>query len=188
MFYALHRVYLVGWAVLLIGGAVWAYPRSGISEPIADWYEVWLNARGAEPQSLTPIDGTVLRVTDGNSFVLRGTDRQIYSIGLAGLVAPSPALKSNAVLSAQSRRALLSELVLSNQVSVGVLSLDGYRRGLGVVHVGSTNVNAVLVESGAAELKRAFIRELPWWEQYALIRAERQARREKPEPEANEHR
>ncbi len=181
MFYVLHRIYMVSWAALVIGAIVWLYPRTGISEPLLDWYGVWQNTHGSPSKPMEWISGEVVRVTDANAFVLRGSDRQVYSIGLLGTlspaaVSPKPGSKTDEPELAKEAKAHLSDLILSNQVSVEVTVMDRQRRGIGVVHLGDTNVNAVMVESGLLELKREFIKGLPLFDQYALIRADREAR------------
>ena len=37
MFFFLHRVYVTTWLALILGGAAWLYPRTGLSEPLIDW-------------------------------------------------------------------------------------------------------------------------------------------------------
>jgi endonuclease YncB( thermonuclease family) len=175
MFFLLHRIYLVGWISLVLGGIAWLYPRTGLTEPVVDWYQVWQNTEGATRPSVEHISGNVTKVTDATSFVLRSQDRQLYSIALAGLLSPTakahPDPKDFEL--AQECRTRLADLIVSNQVEVTLLSIDPQHRGVGVVHIGKTNINARLVESGALPLKRSFIKELPLMDQYQLIRSER---------------
>ncbi len=174
----LHRLYLAGWITLVVGGAVWLYPRTGLSEPLLDWYAVWQNGGSASSKPLEHLSGTVVNITDGTTFALRTADRQLYSIGLAGVVQPPPTpvhprgRKSPDVDPAWTA---LRHLILSNSVEVEVTALDSFHRGLGVVYLGSTNINAALIESGVVQLKHEFIKELPLMEQYQLLRAERRA-------------
>ncbi len=178
MFHVLHRLYVFCWAVLGIGGVVWLYPRTGISEPMWDWYAVWQNKPEASVKPAAELSGTVVRVMDGASFTLRTPDRQMYSVGLLGI--NPPALKPRSTpaekASAERSRDVLNELVLSNEVQVVATWLDPQHRAVGVVHMGETDVNAAMVESGLVKLKHDFIRGLSWREQYALLRAERKAR------------
>ena len=181
MFHILHRIYILSWVLLVVGGAVWVYPRTGISEPLSDWYGVWQNAQGNTTQPLSSLSGKVVRILDGTSFMLRSSDHQFYSIGLLGLaVEPAKAhVRPGGNDSVELRRAKLSELVLSNDVEVAVASMDAQHRGLGIVRCGQTNVNAAMIESGRVELKREFIKGLPPREQYVLIRADRIAKERK---------
>lgn len=178
MFHILHRVYLVTWSLILLACVGWAYAHSGISHGLADGYVVWQNKPKAGSAPIIPLSGTVTRVLDGRSLTIKGTDKQSYSIALQGLVPvenPGVAFRKT-VTPAKAR---LTELTLSNQVDVVLTSVDEYRRGLGVVYLGRTNVNALLIESGLAGLKLEFIRPLPLTEQYALVRAGRRAQERK---------
>lgn len=190
MFHVLHRIYVFCWVILSVGAVVWIYPRTGISEPLLDWYAVWQNQPGPTIKPAAELSGTVVRVVDGSSFTLQTSDRQFYTIGLLGIMLPvskpnSPAAELEA---AERSRALLSDLVLSNQVEVAAIGLDPQHRGVGIVHLGKTNINAAVVESGLVKLKRDYIRGLPWRDQYVLLRAERKARETKTaakEPDAD---
>ena len=179
MFRVLHRVYVLTWVAVLLGGAAWAYARSGVPDGLSDWYAVWQNRPRSGIRSATELSGTVLKVVDGTSLTLRGADRQVYSVGLQGLVAPAPATpKVREATNSLPKR--LRELVLSNDVQVVVSWMDESRRAMGVVRLGATNVNAWIIESGLAKLNRDFIKSLPMLEQYALIRADRRSNARKP--------
>jgi endonuclease YncB( thermonuclease family) len=181
MFHVLHRIYVLSWVILSVGAVVWLYPRTGISEPLLDWYAVWQNEPGPTVKPAAELSGAVVRVVDGSSFTLRTPDRQFYTIGLLGITVP--ALKPNSpaaeLEAAERSKAFLSDLILSNQVEVAATGLDPQHRGVGIVHLGQTNVNAAVVQSGLVQLRRDFIKGLPWRDQYILLRADRKARETK---------
>ena len=183
MFHLLHRVYVISWAVLGIGSVVWLYPRTGISEPLMDWYAVWQNGPGPTVKPVAELSGKVVRVEDGASFVLRAADREWYNIGLLGISVPGVSARRSETQVNAARRSqeFLSTLILSNEVQVTATYLDPQRRGVGLVHLGPTNINATVVESGLVKFKPDFIKGLPWHEQYQLMRAARRASL-KPEP------
>src|SRR3954453_15606013 len=112
MFYKLHRVYVLSWVMLAVGGVVWLYPRSGISEPLLDWYAVWQNKPGPVVKPVAELSGAVVRVIDGASFTFQTPDRQLYNVALLGVTAP--VLKPNSPVSqtelAQQSQAHLSEM------------------------------------------------------------------------------
>ena len=179
--YTLHRIYVLGWAALIIGGAVWLYPRTGVAEPLLDWYEVWQNAHGTPAKAVQPISGKVINILDPISFTLRATDRQLYSIGLAGAVLPPSTHATRADRELADRaKARLRDLVLSNEVDVAVTWMDAQRRGVGIVHLGKTNINAAMIQSGLLNLKLDYIKGIPWFDQYALLRADRRSRQHPP--------
>lgn len=176
MFYALHRIYVVTWAVAVCAGLIWLYPRSGVSGPVGDWYAVWKNHGKTTVRPVGELSGSVIKVLDGTSFTLRADDRQLYNIALLGVAVSGTRSAPGAedpVLTAKGR---LSELVLSNAVAITLTWLDPQRRGVGIVHCNGVNVNAEMVESGLVEFKREFIKGAPLLDQYALMRAERKAR------------
>jgi endonuclease YncB( thermonuclease family) len=177
MFHVLHRVYVISWAVLGIGAVVWLYPRTGLSEPLMDWYAVWQNGTGETVKPVAELSGKVTRVDDGTSFVLRVGDREWYTVGLLGVTGPrlSPRPPSTEIEKAQQNKAFLSDLVLSNQVEVAATFLDPQHRAVGVVHLGSTNINAAVVEAGLVKFKPEFIKGLSWHDQYEFMRAARRA-------------
>jgi endonuclease YncB( thermonuclease family) len=176
MFHILHRVYVVAWVSALLGGTAWLYPRTGISEPLADWYDVWRNSQNVPALPVETLTGTVVKVMGPTSFALSGPDQQWYSIGLLGVLPPSKARSTKETSSAvEKSRSELTHLLLSNRVDVTVASMDRQHRGLGIVHLGTTNVNAIMIESGLLQFKREFVKGLPLLEQYQLIRADRRA-------------
>jgi endonuclease YncB( thermonuclease family) len=181
MFHALHRIYVLSWVILSAGAVVWIYPRTGVSEPLMDWYAVWQNQPGPTVKPAAELSGSVVRVVDGSSFTLRTPDHQFYTIGLLGIALPAlkPNLSAAELESAERSKAFLSDLILSNEVEVAATGLDPQHRGVGLVHLAKTNVNAAVVESGLVKLKREYIRGLPWHDQYVLLRAERKARETK---------
>ena len=175
MFLTLHRLYVLTWTTLLVGGVMWLYPRSGISEPVRDWYAVWQNRAEGGAKPVGSLSGTVVKIIDGGSLTLRADDRQLYSVALLGVVPPAFTPSSAEGELAKRSKERLSALVLSNRVDVTLTWIDQQRRGVGVVHSGETNVNAAMVQSGLVQLKRGFIKGLPLLDQYAIVRAARKA-------------
>lgn len=176
MFHFLHRIYVLSWVTLIVAGVVWLYPRTGVSEPLLDWYAVWQNKPNPTARSVGELSGSVNKVMDAASFALRGSDGRLYSIGLLGVIPPAAGHNAAELRSAERGKALLKDLVLSNEVQVTLTWMDPHRRGVGIVYVGDTNVNAAMVQSGLVKLKPEFIRSVRWRDQYSLLRADRKAR------------
>lgn len=173
MFHILHRLYVLGWFVLVCLGLVWLYPRTGLSEGLADWHAVWKNQPKTTMKPVGEISGTVTKVLGSGSLTLRSEDQQLYNIALLGVVSPPATPQESESDLAKRGKQRLADLVLSNEVQVTLTWLDPLRRGVGVVHVGRTNVNAAMVESGVVQLKREFIKGIPLLDQYAMVRADR---------------
>lgn len=176
MFYILHRIYVFSWTTLIIGAIVWLYPRTGVSEAVRDWNAVLLNRSEVSARPIGEISGKVIKVLDGGSFTLRTAEPQLFNIALLGVVPPPFTPNSALGELAQQSKERLSQLILSNEVQVTLTWMDPQRRGVGIVHLGRTNVNAAMVESGLVHFKRKLIKGLPLLDQYALVRAEREAR------------
>jgi endonuclease YncB( thermonuclease family) len=111
------------------------------------------------------IQGKVVAVADGDTLtVLVGTNQ--HKIRLEGIDAPERAQPFSAV----AKRAL-STLTFGKAVRVVVKGKDRYGRTLGVVWIGQTNVNLVLVRTGMAwQFNRS--------KDPALARAQAEARKE----------
>jgi endonuclease YncB( thermonuclease family) len=176
MFHTLHRIYVVGWVALVVAALAWIYPRSGASEALLDWYAVWQNRPEFNAPAVGELSGKVVRVIDGASLTVQTPDQQWHNIGLLGLEAPARTRGLAESRLADRSKALLAELVLSNDVEVLLTWTDAHRRGVGVVRAGGTNVNAAMVETGLVRLQPQFIKNLPLRDQYALVRAERRAK------------
>jgi endonuclease YncB( thermonuclease family) len=180
MFNFLHKVYLLGWSVLIIGGVLWLYPRSGIPERLAVAAELWSMHDETPTRSLEQISGVPIQIVDGGSFTMRASNNQLYTIGLAGVNAPPVRSTQAKTDPGEQSRALLSDLILSNEVDVALSWVDPQFRGIGLVRAGAINVNAEMVESGLVRLNREYLRGLPLREKYALVAAERRVRLEDP--------
>jgi endonuclease YncB( thermonuclease family) len=78
-------------------------------------------------------------------------------------------------LLAANSKTNLTQLILSNQVTVDVTYAVPPRNALGFVRMPETNVNVAAARSGWVQVKREYIRTLPAQDQVALIQAEREA-------------
>jgi endonuclease YncB( thermonuclease family) len=176
MFKTLHRLYVLAWVLLILGGANWLYLRSGVAEPAMDLYAVWRNTAQKRVSPVAEVTGQAVRVLDGVSFAMRGEDRQLYNVGLVGVLPPADNQSGAGLEAGQQAKSRLSELILSNEVRVAFTYVDPQRRGTGLVYMGPTNVNAVMIRSRLVQFKPEFVKALPLTAQYALLRADRKAR------------
>ena len=81
-----------------------------------------------------------------------------------------------AQLRAVASKTNLSRLVLSNDVRVELTYTNDTGSALGIVYVGTNNINVKAVETRIVQAKRENMRGLPLKDRYALIQAERKAR------------
>jgi endonuclease YncB( thermonuclease family) len=107
----------------------------------------------ALPQSIqgnTAISGQTLRITDGDTFVLRLASEQDERIRLHGIDTPERDQPFGAAAGTE-----LARLIEGREVRVDVVERDNYGRIVGRVWIGDLDVNLALVESGHA-----------WWYEY----------------------
>ena len=92
----------------------------------------------------TVFTGKVIGITDGDTVkVLR--DNQTVKIRLSGIDAP----EMDQPFRKQSKR-FVSKLIFGKTVDVKDLGLDNYKRTLGYITEGSTEVNEAIVAAGLA--------------------------------------
>ncbi len=108
---------------------------------------VWMVGAVAAP----PITGRVVGVHDGDTLTLRREGQPQIKVRLAGIDAPE--LKQPY---GQSAKQALSALVFDQVVRVEGGKRDLYGRTLGTVYLDDFNINAALVEEGAAWVYRTY--------------------------------
>ncbi|MDA1275628.1 MAG: thermonuclease family protein [Verrucomicrobia bacterium] len=177
----IHRLHKIA-AVLLIGlpfALGWyLYQNREIFAPVNDFSDALQLWEGKFEKDRETVSGKIIDVGDNYTFGLKNDNGEIFRFRLTGIEAPSLQrlrMQNVSAILAKSREEM-RELTLSNSVQVVLTYRDGNQTGLGVLYVGGTNVNALLVRRGLAQLKREFLRGLKLTELYALLRAERAAR------------
>jgi endonuclease YncB( thermonuclease family) len=172
----LHKGYIgLCWLVVVAFAGVVYYHRS-VFYPVVDLADALRVREGLEQQKSGEMSGTVAHVLSGDMFVLRDERGQPHTIRLTGVEAPRYELDDPAAqLRAVACKTNLSRLILSNDVRVEVTYTNDPRCALGIVYVGTNNINVKAVETGIAQAKRENMRGLPLKDRYALIQAERRA-------------
>ena len=95
--------------------------------------------------AFSQLTGTVVRITDGDTFTLLTEEKQQVKVRLNGIDCPEAKQDFG-----QRARQYLSELIFQKDVVISETSKDRYGRTLGTVHVGNINVNETMVSSGMA--------------------------------------
>ncbi|MCF7765261.1 MAG: thermonuclease family protein [Verrucomicrobia bacterium] len=160
------------------------YQNPAILSPIRAFSEALQLWEGTTDSEREVIKGEVTEVSDNYTLNLRDREGAMFKFRLTGVEAPAPEnLKSSniALLLANASKEL-NEIALSNQVQVAVTYRDAAGNGLGVLYVGKTNVNALMVRRGLGQVRREYLRGLELGELYALLRSERAAREQPPQP------
>lgn len=95
--------------------------------------------------SAQTLKGKVVRVSDGDTVVLLDADNTQHKIRLNGIDAPE-----NGQPYGDKSKEYLSGLIAGKEVAVEVKGKDQYKRILGVVYLGDTNINAEMIRAGYA--------------------------------------
>ena len=104
------------------------------------------NRSSGDPQI---IQGEVVYVSDGDTLTLRDNLNQDHRIRLVGIDAPELAQPYG-----QTSKQVLAQRVLQEQVVIKSYGTDKYGRTLGRILLGAQDINAVMVERGAAWVYR----------------------------------
>lgn len=101
------------------------------------------------PAAARVVEGTVVRVKDGDSLLLRrGTaafDRRVSEVRLAGIDAPELSQPHG-----RQARAALARMVEGQRVQLRITDRDRYGRIVGYVVAGGRDVNRAMVATGNA--------------------------------------
>ena len=110
-------------------------------------------------------------------ILLRDERGRSCTIRLTGVEAPSYERNNRAAQSqAVASKTSLSRLILSKDVRVELTYTNDSSGALGIVYLGTNNINVKAVETGIVQAKRENMRGLPLKDRYALIQAARKAR------------
>ncbi len=167
---------LIGVAWIAVGGAAFfAWQQRERFTPAVDFYQA-LSLNQGHPQEIIAVhDGEVIRVIDNANLTVRDAQGGKANVRLTGVAAPGGRDQhSRAQIKAGSE--FLSDLVLSNQVTVKITHQYDPGALLGLVYFGDTNINVALVENGLASAEPRFMNGLPLRVKYDLFRADRKRR------------
>lgn len=181
LFHNLRRgCLLVVWGAAA-GLAFLAWQQRERFTPIADFYTALTLTDGYRQQIIDERRAEVVKVVDPLTVTVRDESGRLANVRLTGIDGLPPGTRDTKEAAAASAT-LLGDLVLSNRVSIQVTHQYDPTALLGLVWVGTTNVNVALVRAGVAHAKRSFMNGLPLRLRYDLLRAQRAAesRRELP--------
>ena len=91
------------------------------------------------------LQGKVIRVTDGDSITVLDNEKAQHKIRMAGIDAPERRQPYG-----KAARQYLAKLVFKKQVCVGWYKRDKYQRLVGIVRIGSEDINLKLISAGLA--------------------------------------
>lgn len=99
---------------------------------------------GETPCTLETIEGKVIGATNGDTIGVL-SPKEMIKVRLEGIDAPEEGKSFG-----HKARDHIKELLLNKQVTVNKTGIDKYGRTLGFVYLGSTDVNARMIEDGYA--------------------------------------
>lgn len=115
------------------------------------------------------IQGKITSVTDGDTAKIRATDGKEYKIRFYGIDTPEKAQYFG-----QKAKKFTASLIAGQQVSVKIYDTDRYGRAVGVIKVGSKNVNREIIRNGYAWVYNQYCKK-PFCDEWNLL--EKQAKR-----------
>lgn len=111
--------------------------------------------------ALRIVEGTVVKVSDGDTIKVETDNQTLVKVRLAGIDTPETPkyskrgeLKKPGQPFGEEAADYLRKLVYGKRVKLEVYSVDRYHRALAFVFLGSTNVNLEIVRAGLAEVYR----------------------------------
>src|SRR5262245_48308266 len=162
MFRQLHKLSVwICWLIVLALLGVLYHHRS-LFYPLVDFVDALQVHEGLEQQKSGEMTGKVARVLSGDMFVLKDARGRHCTIRLTGVEAPPYDLNNREAQSrAVASKTNLTELVLSNEVRVELTYTNDSHGVLGIVYVGTNNINIKAIETGNVQAKRENMRGLP---------------------------
>lgn len=91
------------------------------------------------------LKGKIVKVQDGDTVTLLDSVNTQYKIRLYGIDAPEKGQPHG-----DKSKEYISSLIAGKEVIVDVKGTDQYKRILGVVYLGDTNINAEMIRAGYA--------------------------------------
>jgi micrococcal nuclease len=120
------------------------------------------------------VEGTVTRVSDGDSVIVVTAEETKLRTRLYGIDAPEVrhGKKVGQPFGEDAKRAL-SEMILGKKVRLEIIDIDRYRRMVGIVYLDGKNINEEMVRLGLAWAYRRYL-DAPYASEF--IGAEQEAR------------
>lgn len=174
MFFLLRKI-CIGIAILLVAlGIYYLYLKREVFQPAVALVKIWQNENVDQQRITGTANGKVTRVLSGNMLWVKMVNGQQFPLRLTGIEVPPMPPKPEPELKdlIERSRDLLSSLTLSNEVVWQTTFANNQTNVSGIVHVGTNNVNLLMLESGLAKLHMPAIAGLPFKEQYRFFQAQ----------------
>jgi micrococcal nuclease len=132
-------------------------------------------------EPIRTVNGTVTKVSDGDTIHVTTPERTKLTVRLYGMDAPeTPKInqrtghinKPGQPYGDESWKALEAK-IMGKPIRLDIIDIDRYKRMVGVIWIGNRNINLEMVQEGYAEAYLEYLKE-PYRAQF--IRAEKEAR------------
>lgn len=133
-------------------------------------------------EPIRTVTGTVTKVSDGDTIQVTTPERTKLRVRLYGIDAPeTPKVnqhtgrvnKPGQPYGKESWNALAGK-IMGKQVRLDILDIDKHKRMVGIIWIGSRNINLEMIQEGYAEAYVEYLKEPTYRAQF--IRAEREAK------------
>jgi micrococcal nuclease len=120
------------------------------------------------------VEGTVMRVSDGDSVIVETAEETKLRTRLYGIDAPEIRYgKKVGQPFGEDAKQALSKMILGKKVRLEIIDIDRYRRMVGIVYLDGKNINEEMVRLGLAWAYRRYL-DAPYASEF--IGAEKEAR------------
>ena len=140
-----------------------------------------LMASASQTAPLRTITGTVAKVLDGDTIQVTTPEQTILRVRLYGIEAPETPKTDQRTgrvnlpgqpYGEESRRAL-EDKIMGQQIRLDITDIDQYKRMVGIIWIGSRNINLEMLREGHAEVYFIYLKE-PYKRKF--LQAQREAK------------
>ncbi len=130
------------------------------------------------------VNGTVTKVSDGDTVNLETPEQTILKVRLYGIDAPETEKVNNRTSAisktgqpyGEEAKNALEKKVMGKKVKLDILDIDKYRRMVGIIYIEDRNINLEMVREGYAEAYIEYLK-VPYRKEF--LEAEKEARSDK---------
>ncbi len=138
---------------------------------------LWLDCNVLSARTIRTVEGTVAKVSDGDTLQLITPEQTKLKVRLYGIDAPeTPKPKKPGQPFGNQSWQALKQKVQGRQVRLDILDIDRYRRMVSIVWIGNRNINLEMIKEGYAEAYREYLKP-PF--RSSFLSAEKEAQRGK---------
>ena len=180
MFLFLHRMVKACILAVFLAAGWWLWLERERLMPAVEFAELWMHRDTEAPAELIRIEGQVASVPIETGIYLKDGGGKLWFCSFVGTIGVMPQDRIALHPEVQFVRETLTNqtaLLKGREVVFVASATTPLRSATGYLELEGTNVNVRMLEEGRLSLNREAIRKLPVMDQYAMVAAERRARR-----------